>query len=118
VRQRVLVVDDHYDTTDVIEIFLGRLGHVVRTAYCGTDALEVIESFVPDCAIIDLGLPDVSGYEVARVLRRRFTTIRLIALSARQLWERARDSGFDRHLLKPINAITIAHLVERDLTVR
>jgi CheY-like chemotaxis protein len=112
--QRVLVVDDHHDTTDVIAILLGMLGHVVRTAYRGTDALEAVESFVPDCAIIDLGLPDLSGYEVARRLRRRFATIRLIALSARQLWERARDGGFDQHVLKPVSAITLGRLVERD----
>jgi two-component system CheB/CheR fusion protein len=105
-KRRVLVVDDNRDAADSLGLLLGFDGHDVRVAYTGRQALELAREFQPDVAILDLGLPDVSGYDVASQMRREpaLAGIRLIALSG---WgqdehqQRARDAGFDHHLIKP-----------------
>ncbi|MEY2918806.1 MAG: hypothetical protein RL261_111 [Pseudomonadota bacterium] len=104
--RRLLVVDDNRDAADSLALLLGFDGHDVRVAYTGRQALEVAREFVPDAAILDLGLPDLSGYDVARQMRSEPTlaTVRLIALSG---WgqdehqQQARQAGFDHHLIKP-----------------
>jgi DNA-binding response OmpR family regulator len=101
-----LVVDDNRDAADSLALLLGFDGHDVRVAYTGRQALEVAHEFLPDVAILDLGLPDLSGYDVARQLRREpaLAGVRLIALSG---WgqgehqQQARAAGFDHHLIKP-----------------
>jgi PAS domain S-box-containing protein len=102
---RVLVADDNRDAADTLCRILALYGYEVRSAYDGAAALEVCESFRPHVAVLDIGMPVRSGYEVARELRaRRGADLRLIALTG---WgaegdvQRARDAGFDHHLTKP-----------------
>jgi CheY-like chemotaxis protein len=102
---RVLVADDNRDAADTLCRILALYGYEVRTAYDGTAALEACESFQPHAAVLDIGMPGRSGYDVARELRaRRGAELRLIALTG---WgtegdvQRARDAGFDHHLTKP-----------------
>jgi PAS domain S-box-containing protein len=102
---RVLVADDNRDAADTLCRILALYGYEVRSAYDGAAALEVCESFRPHVAVLDIGMPVRSGYEVARELRaRRGAELRLIALTG---WgtegdvQRARDAGFDHHLTKP-----------------
>lgn len=108
--KRVLVVDDYPDTAEVACTLLGLFGHACWSASSGREALARVDELEIDVAIIDLGLPDLSGYEVARALRRDHHDLYLIALTG---WSDARckqetlAAGFDRHVLKPVDATTL-----------
>jgi len=103
---KVLVVDDNDDAAQAIAVLLEFEGHTVRTAATAREALAMFDQFVPDVAFLDIGLPDLNGYELARAIRTdpRATNTRLVALTGygrgpdRELAEQA---GFDRHLVKP-----------------
>jgi CheY-like chemotaxis protein len=103
---RILVVDDNTDAANMLEIFLSMEDHEVRTAFTGHDAIQAAEEFQPDTVILDIGLPDIDGYEVAKRLRERSPDICLIALSG---WgqdedrRRSNEAGFNHHLVKPVN---------------
>lgn len=105
-RLRVLVVDDEPDAVLALMLLLGEYGHEVRSAYRGADALAVIGDFVPEAVLLDIGLPDLSGYDVARALRARYgkRCPLLVAVTVFRREEdklRAREAGFDHHLAKP-----------------
>ena len=105
-RCRVLVVDDNTDSAEMMGALLEMHGHDVRIAHDGRSALRAAEDFLPDAALLDIGLPDLDGYELARRLREdpRTRRVRLIAVTG---WgqdgdrARAQDAGFDAHLTKP-----------------
>jgi PAS domain S-box-containing protein len=114
---RVLVADDNRDATDSLCRLLSLYGYEVRAAYDGDTAIEVCDSFRPHTAVLDIGMPLRSGYEVARELRaRRGAGVRLIALTG---WggdddvRRAREAGFDHHLTKPIDPAVLSELISR-----
>ncbi|HEY0709330.1 MAG TPA: PAS domain S-box protein [Polyangia bacterium] len=106
--KRVLIVDDNEDARVSAADLLSLLGHEVKTAATGLSALEVVEEFTPDVAFLDIGLPGMDGYELARRLRAKFGSalpLRLIALTGYgQESDRAqtRAAGFDAHLVKPV----------------
>jgi len=106
-KLRILVVDDNRDTVKSEAFLLSRLGHEVEVAYDGVMALEVAAAFRPDAVLLDIGLPGIDGYEVARRLRAvGFASEVLIAVSGYGRPEdeqRSRAAGFDRHLVKPVN---------------
>jgi CheY-like chemotaxis protein len=105
--RRILIVDDNRAWVDSLAIVLRGQGHTVYTAYGGRRAIEIAEDLKPDVVILDIEMPEVSGYEAARKLRRRLTRHRptLIALT---VWSDdmdkalAREAGFDHHLSKPM----------------
>jgi len=104
---RVLVVDDNVDASLMLREMLSELGHHLEVAHDGPSALEVAATFKPDIAVLDIGLPVMSGYELARKLReqRGQRPLRLIAVTGYGQdtdRARARDAGFDHHLVKPI----------------
>lgn len=104
--RRVLIVDDSTDAADSLAMLLKLEGHDVTTAYTASAALETAERLLPDVAFIDIGLPQMDGYEVARRLRAndRCRAIKLVALTGYgQPSDRdeARRAGFDHHLVKP-----------------
>ncbi|RPI59143.1 MAG: response regulator [Lysobacterales bacterium] len=104
--RRVLVVDDSTDAADSLAMLLALEGHQVTTAYSAAAALETAERLQPEIAFIDIGLPQMDGYEVARRLRAsdRCRAMRLVALTGYgQPGDRAqaRRAGFDHHLIKP-----------------
>ena len=108
-RLRVLVVDDHEDSRTMLRLLLEQTGHEAVEAVDGIDGVQLALSRRPDVAIVDIGLPGINGYEVARRLRKLPTsgTIGLIALTGYGQDEdrrRALQSGFDRHLVKPVDA--------------
>jgi CheY-like chemotaxis protein/two-component sensor histidine kinase len=112
---RVLVADDNRDAADTLCRILALYGYEVRSAYDGAAALEVCESFQPHAAVLDIGMPGRSGYDVARELRaRRGAKLRLIALTG---WgtegdvQRARDAGFDHHLTKPADPRVLNEMI-------
>ncbi|HEX6790157.1 MAG TPA: PAS domain-containing protein [Candidatus Krumholzibacteria bacterium] len=112
---RVLVVDDNRDAVDGMAIFLRTLGHDVRIALDGHAAVEEAVTFRPDAAILDIGLPKMNGYDVARIIRDQLgDTVVLIALTG---WgqdsdrQRSADAGFDRHLVKPVDLDELQQLL-------
>jgi PAS domain S-box-containing protein len=107
-KQRILIVDDNEDARLLLADILGAIGHEVRTAGDGLGALEVVKTFTPDVAILDIGLPVMDGYELATRLREALmeSTPRLISLTGYgQQTDRDRSmaAGFDRHLVKPVD---------------
>jgi CheY-like chemotaxis protein len=118
-RRRILIVDDDEDVIELSGEWLRVAGHDCRGASAGREALALMEGFEPDIAIIDLGLPDISGHDVARALRSRARTpLYLVALTG---WARPRDraealaAGFDRFVVKPGQLERIVQLAEERL---
>jgi CheY-like chemotaxis protein len=106
-RRRILVVDDHEDSVMMMAALLRSKGHDVATARNGTAALEIATTFYPEMIVLDIGLPEIDGYEIARRFRRIPATAGtfIIALSGYGTQEdrrRSRDAGFDYHLTKPV----------------
>jgi signal transduction histidine kinase/ActR/RegA family two-component response regulator len=104
--KRVLVVDDNTDTVEMVAVLLRDEGYEVSTAYDGRSALVVLDRVKPDIVLLDLGLPDMTGLDVAREMRRRMGhDVALVAVSG---WGQAGDraqtasAGFDLHLVKPV----------------
>ncbi|SFD89053.1 hybrid sensor histidine kinase/response regulator [Massilia yuzhufengensis] len=105
---RILVVDDNADAAEMLLMALELFGCEVRTAHSATAALAMVADFAPEVALLDIGLPDLNGYELARRLRAMEggRSMRLIAATG---WgqekdrQRAFDAGFDHHLTKPID---------------
>ncbi len=105
---RILVVDDNQDSADSLAMLLQIDGHDVATAYAAKTALQRAQSIKPDIVLLDIGLPEIDGYEVARRLREmpELNGVRLIALTGYGQAEdrrRTRDAGFDGHLVKPVD---------------
>jgi two-component system CheB/CheR fusion protein len=105
---RVLVIDDCRDTIDSLAMLLQCWGHDVRTAQDGTAALEIARTFAPDVVLLDLAMPGMDGFEVARRLRGelRLNDALVLALSGFGRDEdrvHALEAGCDRHLLKPVS---------------
>jgi signal transduction histidine kinase/CheY-like chemotaxis protein len=105
---RVLVVDDNVDAAQSLAVLLNLWGHEVCTAHDGTVALEAAQAWRPEVVLLDIGLPGMDGYEVARRLRALQCPARplLIALTGHAREEdrrRSQDAGFDRHLVKPVD---------------
>jgi CheY-like chemotaxis protein len=113
----VLVVDDNVDVADMIVMLLQLFGHEAKAAYFGQSALEMANEYKPDVVLLDIGLPDMNGYEVARHLRKHPQTERvgLIAMTGygqdtdRQL---SREAGIDLHLVKPVDPQKLQGLLE------
>jgi signal transduction histidine kinase/CheY-like chemotaxis protein len=104
---KVLVVDDNVDAAESLALFLRMAGQEVLTAYDGPAALEAADAFLPDMVLLDIGLPRMDGYEVARRLRERPNgeQLLLVALSGYGREEdrlRSREAGFDHHYIKPV----------------
>jgi len=118
VGRRILIADDNQDAADSLALLLKSDGHEVRTAHGGYSALVVASSFQPEVALLDIGMPDLDGYEVARQLRQTSwgKTMRIAALTG---WgqdedkRRALAAGFDLHMTKPVDLQALERLVSR-----
>ncbi|MGH7788066.1 MAG: response regulator [Candidatus Binatia bacterium] len=113
---RILIVEDEPDAAESFALLLGISGHTVCTAGDGLQAIDAARDFEPDVAIVDIGLPGIDGYEVARRLRAepRLERVLLIALSGYGEDEdkrRARAAGFDHHLTKPVELEQVMRLL-------
>ncbi len=114
--QRVLVVDDNVDAAATLAMLLRSLGHETRVVHDGTAALRSVAEYRPRIVLLDIGLPDLDGYEVARRLRAMHpgADLRIVAISG---WgqqsdrERSRDAGFDMHLVKPVETTELARIL-------
>lgn len=106
-RKKIMVVDDNEDAAELLAVLLRRMGNKTRITHDAHSALELVEEFQPDVAVLDIGLPVMDGYELARRLRALpcAKSIRLVALTGYGQpsdRERAMAAGFDAHLVKPI----------------
>ena len=115
-RRRVLVVDDHAPSAEMVAEILTLEGYEVQIAHSASQAIEEAERFSPLVVILDIGLPDEDGFEVARKMKSRseLQHIRLIALSGygqSQYPRRAREAGFERYLVKPVDLDELLALV-------
>ena len=121
---RILIVDDHEDSAEMLSMLLSSKGHDTRTALDGAVALTVAEAFRPHVGLLDLNLPGMSGYELATRLRAMpgLTTMRLVAVTGHGSdahRARARAAGFDEHLLKPVDLQIVDAVLESvSLTLR
>jgi hypothetical protein len=109
--RRVLVVDDNVDAADGLHLLLQSLGHETRVANNGADAIDVAGQFHPEVVLLDIGMPGMDGYEIARELRQldfakaAATPLRIVAVTG---WGqepdrvKSKDAGFDMHMLKPL----------------
>jgi CheY-like chemotaxis protein len=114
--KQILLVDDQADAIDALAMLLELDGHVVRTAYSGAGALIVVEAFIPDLALIDVSMPDMSGMHLARLLRGNaaLAKTRLIALTGfggDADRKAAAEAGFEAHVTKPVSAEQLASLI-------
>ncbi len=104
--RRVLIIEDNVDASDTLREILEFGAHVVDVAFTGPDGLARARTFKPDVVLCDIGLPGMDGYAVARSLRAdaAFARVTLVALTGYAEPEdvaRAKDAGFDAHLVKP-----------------
>src|SRR5450432_920970 len=112
---RVLIVEDDYDSAEALESILTHAQCVVRVAHNGGQACAIALDFQPNIAVVDIGLPDVSGYEVAASLREIVVNCRLLASTAYCGAEYVRASfaaGFEAHLSKPMDLSRLLLLLE------
>jgi PAS domain S-box-containing protein len=115
-RLRILVVDDNQDAAETLVTFLKLEGHSVGVAYGGLAALNAFESTMPEVVVLDIGMPEIDGYEVARRVRQLPSgqPVKLVALTG---WGQAEDkaraleAGFDKHLTKPVDLDRLADIL-------
>jgi CheY-like chemotaxis protein len=115
-RSRVLVVDDNHDAADSLAMILGLLGAEVQVARSGVQALEVFDGYAPSVVLMDIGMPGMNGYEVARALRgrpagQRTTLVALTGWGQAEDRRLAREAGFDHHLVKPAELDSLQNLL-------
>jgi CheY-like chemotaxis protein len=102
---KVLIVDDNQDAADTLSGLIELLGCQVKATYDGSTALAALESFQPSMVLLDIGMPGMDGYEVAREIKSRHAPVVLVAVTG---WaqeddqRRTREAGFDHHLIKPV----------------
>jgi CheY-like chemotaxis protein len=112
----VLVVDDNVDSAETMGMLLEFMGHEVSTVHDGLEAVAAAEASKPDVILLDIGLPGMSGHEVARTIREQPWSQRtlIVAMSG---WGqetdrlRSREAGFDLHLVKPIDQDVLARVL-------
>lgn len=105
---RVLLVDDNLDSSEPLSLLLQSKGHETRIAAAGEEALALADAFQPECVVLDLGLPGMDGFEVARRLRARpygdgLVLVALTGWAGKDVRNEAAEAGFDYHLVKPVN---------------
>lgn len=115
--KKILVVDDDRDSAEMIAEFLGLQGHLTSFALDGEGAVESARELVPDFALLDITLPDMSGYELAQRLRLEPTLQRLVLIAVTG-WSgadheaKAREAGFDHHMVKPVDFTKLQRLLD------
>ncbi|MGJ9417637.1 ATP-binding protein [Massilia sp. CMS3.1] len=113
---KVLLVDDNLDAAHTLQLFLAAGGHRVEIAYCAADAVDLARVFAPDVCLLDIGLPDFDGNELARRLRRlpQATGATLVAMTGygrQQDRDAAEAAGFDHYMVKPVNTVELSDLL-------
>lgn len=115
--KRVLIIDDNEDATEMMSCLVRRFGHETRVAYDGLHGLEIAHEFRPNIVFLDIGLPGLSGFEVARRMRRipELADIPIVAVTGYTRpsdREQALRSGFSDHFAKPIDVGLVQRAVD------
>ena len=117
-KPRILVVDDNRDSAETLSMLLELMGNEISVAYDGEQALAVANEIKPDVVLLDIGLPKMNGYEVARRIRQEpwGSSPILVAITG---WgqtedkDLSRESGFDHHLVKPVDYDHLLKLIQK-----
>src|SRR5687768_8696437 len=114
---RVLLVDDNQDSSEPLSLLLQAKGHDTRVTTDGAEAISVADEFRPHCVLLDLGLPQMDGYEVARRLRKRpygsdMVLVAVTGWAGQEIRTKAAEAGFDYHLVKPVNWEELEKIVQ------
>jgi CheY-like chemotaxis protein len=120
--RRILIVDDNADAAKSLALLLDLSGHETLVALSSREALARFETFRPDVALLDIGLPEMNGYELVRHLRtaadrRRVRLIALTGYGQSQDRQRALDAGFDDHLVKPVDLAALERTIAGSMDV-
>jgi PAS domain S-box-containing protein len=115
-KARVLVVDDNADSVESLALILSHAGHEVKTAVSGSEARRIAEEFCPEVVLLDIGMPETDGYEIARWIRSRpeLRDPYLVAVTGYGQEEdrrRSSEAGFDEHLVKPVEPVALQKLI-------
>jgi len=121
-RRRILLIEDHPAVREMTQTLLESSGHEIATAGDGPSGVEAVQQFKPDVAIVDIGLPGMSGYEVARAIRGLPEGKELLMLAVTGYGQpedrrRALEAGFDAHLVKPVDLNQLADVLDRHFGV-
>ena len=114
-QRRILVVDDNEDAAEMLEALLSLNGHIVRTSFSARKALDIAAEFAPDVCLLDIGMPEMDGYELAVKLREFLPDALIISVSG---WgqekdrQRSREAGFDHHFVKPVEFNTLLKVID------
>jgi CheY-like chemotaxis protein len=117
-RLRVLIVEDNVDAAEMMELAVSQLGHVTRVAHDGASAVDAAIEFAPDIIFLDIGLPVMNGYAVARAVRA-LPQCNHVHIAAVTGWgqeedrRKAREAGCDSHLTKPLSPATLDELLAK-----
>lgn len=106
--RRILVVDDNHDSAESLARLLQLMGHEIAIAYDGLSAMDSAQAFLPEVVLLDVGLPGLDGYEVARRIRaepwgKTMTLIAATGWGQAEDRRRSRAAGFDYHMVKPVD---------------
>jgi signal transduction histidine kinase len=117
-KLRVLVVDDNIDAAQTLQLLLEAAGHQVSVAHTALAALEMAQATSPELCLLDIGLPDISGYDLARGLRAlphtaHATLVAVTGYGRREDREQATSSGFDHYFVKPVDVDALLALIAR-----
>jgi two-component system, sensor histidine kinase len=114
--RRVLLVEDNDDAREMLKFYLERQGHEVFEAADGAEGIKMASELRPELALIDIGLPLIDGYEVARYVRRHQLPVCLVALTdygQPEDHQRCMDAGFDEHIVKPVDPERLTELLRK-----
>jgi CheY-like chemotaxis protein/anti-sigma regulatory factor (Ser/Thr protein kinase) len=112
--RRILIIEDNRDSREMLRVLLELGGHEIHEAHDGPGGLEALQRIGPDLALVDVGLPGFDGYELARRARAAGTRAMLVALTGYGRPDdhrRSREAGFDAHLVKPVEAVSLQAVI-------
>ena len=116
-RRKVLIIDDNADAALTLSMCLSAYGHETALAYGGVQGIELAQAFEPEVIFLDLGMPQMDGYQVAAALRQipHLSHVFIAALTGwndKMTRDQVASSGFDKHLTKPAKVEAVLHLLE------
>jgi CheY-like chemotaxis protein len=115
--RKILVVDDNRDAADSLAAILRVEGHEARAAYSGAEAVQAAEEMKPDVVLLDIQMPEMSGYDVARALRDYRRGVRAVIVAVTAYGQEsdklaARQAGFHHHITKPVDPARVLEIIE------
>ena len=118
-KLRVLIVDDNKDIAHLLSKILNQAGCETKVAYDGSEAIKTFRNFKPETALIDIGLPGINGYQVAKEIKKQYANHNVTLVAITGYGEEkdillSKKAGFDYHLTKPINTGELIGLINKN----